>query len=176
MKILIPFFIFLFLTACSSDESKKTEQETYVEDTNLVCKNLPLNEYSKDRFIFKINVERENFALFYTLSDGTDSWFRWGTDGNQLALPYCCAKVTTSHILLNDDYYEEGYFLFNRETLELGTMKSTKRKEDYIYSHQCRIVSETESKALRELKIKEKLEQYNKEKALEEEQKKKNKI
>ena len=57
--------------------------------------------------------------------------------------------------------------------MELGTRKM---KEEYIYDYQCRIVSEIESKALRELKIKEKLEQYNKEKALEEEQKKKNKI
>ena len=176
MKILISFFIFLFLTTCSSDESKKIEN--HVKDTNLVCS----NEYSKDRFIFKINVERENFALFYTLSDGTDSWFRWGTDGNQLALPFCCATVTTSHIELRDDelwgQFDDddifaNYFIFNRETLELGTRKM---KEEYIYDYQCRIVSEIESKALRELKIKEKLEQYNKEKALEEEQKKKNKI
>tara|TARA_Y100000768_G_scaffold345751_1_gene292868 strand:+ start:107 stop:637 length:531 start_codon:yes stop_codon:yes gene_type:complete len=176
MKILISFFIFLFLTTCSSDESKKIED--HVKDTNLVCS----NEYSKDRFIFKINVERENFALFYTLSDGTDSWFRWGTDGNQLALPFCCATVTTSHIELRDDelwgQFDDddifaNYFIFNRETLELGTRKM---KEEYIYDYQCRIVSEIESKALRELKIKEKLEQYNKEKALEEEQKKKNKI
>ena len=180
MKILISFFIFLFLTTCSSDESKKIED--HVKDTNLVCS----NEYSKDRFIFKINVERENFALFYTLSDGTDSWFRWGTDGNQLALPFCCATVTTSHIELRDDelwgQFDDddifaNYFIFNRETLFLSTQNLKKNRRGIPNNYyQCRIVSETESKALRELKIKEKIEQYNKEKALEEEQKKKNKI
>ena len=175
MKIFILFFIFLFLTACSNERN-------YHDDTNLVCDNL----YA--RFIFKINVERENFALFYPRSDGTGSWFRWGTDDNQFALPFCCATVTTSHIelrddelmsrhLFDDDNYAD-YFKFNRETLLLSTQKPTRssviaKPKNY---YQCRTVSEKESKALRELKIVEKLEQYNKEKALEEEQKKKNKI
>ena len=175
MKIFRLFFIFLFLTTCSSDEPKKIEN--HVKDTNLVCS----NEYFKDQFIFKINVEREEFALFYAGSEGTGLWLNWGTDDNQLVLPFCCATVTAFHIELRDDEnttqfwdgYIPNYFIFNRETLELGTRKM---KEEYIYDYQCRIVSEIESKALRELKIKEKLEQYNKEKALEEEQKKKNKI
>ena len=175
MKIFRLFFIFLFLTTCSSDEPKKIEN--HVKDTNLVCS----NEYVKDQFIFKINVEREEFALFYAGPEGTGSWLNWGTDENQFVLPFCCATVTAFHIELRDDEnstqfwdgYIPNYFIFNRETLELGTRKM---KEEYIYDYQCRIVSEIESKALRELKIKEKLEQYNKEKALEEEQKKKNKI
>ena len=180
MKIFRLFFIFLFLTACSSDEPKKIEN--HVKDTNLVCS----NESFKDQFIFKINVEREEFALFYAGSEGTGLWLNWGTDDNQFVLPFCCATVTASHIELRDDEnttqfwdgYIPNYFIFNRETLLLSTQKPTRssviaKPKNY---YQCRIVSETESKALRELKIVEKLEQYNKEKALEEEQKKKNKI
>jgi len=182
MKIFIFFFIFLSLTTCSSDESKKIEN--HIKDTNLACR-IRTNE--EDKFIFKINVERENFALFYPRSDGTGSWFRWGTDDNQFALPFCCATVTTSHIELrddelmsrhlSDDIYAD-YFIINRETLFLSTQKPTRSSYILIPKnyYQCRIVSETESKALRELKIKEKIEQYNKEKALEEEQIKKNKI
>tara|TARA_B100001109_G_C18804113_1_gene446355 strand:+ start:481 stop:1026 length:546 start_codon:yes stop_codon:yes gene_type:complete len=181
MKIFILFFIFLSLTTCSSDESKKIEN--HIKDTNLVCRSRTNEE---DKFIFKINVERENFALFYPRSDGTGSWFRWGTDDNQFALPFCCATVTISYIELrddklvsrhlSDDIYAD-YFIFNRETLSLSTQNLKKNRKGIPNNfYQCRIVSETESKALRELKIKEKIEQYNKEKALEEEQKKKNKI
>ena len=171
MKIFILFFIFLFLTACSN------ERKNYDDDTNLVCG----NEYAKDRFIFKINVERENFAIFFaeiaTSIDDPDPWFRWGTNRNQLQLPYCCATVTTTHILLGSDYatYKDSFFILNRETLELSNTKKNRQIAPKNY-YQCRIVSETESKALRELKIKEELEQFNKEKVSEEEQKKNNKI